>query len=136
MTIAEFVDSRLDMMLAHPNNWGSTEAFELQVLLLLELQMVLRCADVPRDSLRILLDAYASFMRKQRPDLGPRPVSTVLPNDPATISRYLEEFRESLESKLLPEPEESIPTAPTDLGTDIPVDPSSSKMPRAAQLPA
>lgn len=97
MTITNFIDERLDLMLAHPEHWGGAEAFESQVLLLLELQEVVRAnTDVSsQNSLRQLLDGYVAFLRPLFPDLGPRPLSSVL-NDQFVIATALEQFRASL----------------------------------------
>ena len=136
MTILNFIDERLDLMLAHPQSWGGAEAFELQVLLLLELRQVVR-ADVEvstQSSLRLLLDEYSAFLRPLFPELGPRPLSSEL-DDPSAIATPLGQFRESLAhepsiARVLPPP----PPAPTDLGLDVlvGVEGEEAVMPRKA----
>lgn len=135
MDIADYIEQRLDQMLARPLNWGGAEAFELQVLLLLELRDVLRAASVGSVSLRAHLDRYTTFLRTRRSDLGPRPLSAVT-DDLELIARLLEEFR-TLDGSLQhvrtsADPENDVPSAPTNLGLDVSVDPIDPTMPRAA----
>jgi len=89
----EFVNGRLDAMLTHPLNWGGAEAFELQVLLLLELREFLRNPNSPSSH----LERYSAFLRASHSDLGPRPLSAVS-DDIETIAQLLGQFRESLDS--------------------------------------
>lgn len=131
MDIAEFIDSRLDAMLSHPLNWGGPEAFELQVLLLLELRQFLRTPSAPSPSLRTHLDTYTGFIRTRRPELGARPLSSVI-GDAELIAQYLEEFRASLDVSRQSPSAASAPSAPENLGTDVEVTADEPTMPRAA----
>jgi hypothetical protein len=131
MVIAEFIDARLDEMLSHPLNWGGAEAFELQVLLLLELRQFLRGGSAPSPSLRTHLDAYSSFLRMRFPALGPRPLSAVS-SDAEEIARHLEEFRASLSVPGEGPSVASAPPAPDSLGIDVEVTAEEPTKPRAA----
>lgn len=138
MTITSFIDERLDLMLAHPEHWGGAEAFESQVLLLLELREVVDAETEisSQSSLRQLLDGYVAFLRPLFPDLGPRPLSTIV-NDLVPIATALGQFRAFL-AEHTRQPNvgdaESPPPAPLDLGSDVVVDDDETKavMPRKA----
>lgn len=91
MGILEFIDARLDAMLAHPLAWGGAESFELQVLLLLELRFFLDDPAAPRS----LTAAYSEFLRASRPDLGARPLSAAT-EDCEDIAKMLARFRAEL----------------------------------------
>ena len=139
MSISNFVEERLDLMLAHPENWGSAESFELQVLLLLEIRKAL---DSPvqlsgQHSLRQLLDVYAGFLRPKFPDLGPRPLSALIPEDLSAIAVALQQFREALSAAgdgeaSAVDVSSSPPPAPERLGDDVRVDAVTAGMPRKA----
>lgn len=138
MNIASFIDERLDLMLAHPEHWGDAEAFESQILLLLEIQEVMRAeTDVSsQTSLRQLLDGYVAFLRPLFPDLGPRPLSSVV-EDQRVIASALEQFRARLgvrDRQRSPGNSEAPPPAPVELGSDVVVDDDDTKavMPRKA----
>lgn len=131
MDVAEFLDARLDAMLAHPLNWGGAEAFELQVLLLLELRQFLRRPSAPAPSLRTHLDAYSSFLRGRWPDLGPRPLSAIS-DDVEVIAQGLDEFRATQDRSGSTTLSGPAPSAPEQLGTDVAVTPDTSTKPRVA----
>lgn len=131
MDVAEFIDARLDAMLAHPLNWGGAEAFELQVLLLLELRQFLRQPLPPSKSLRTHLDGYSSFIRERRPDMGPQPLSAVT-DDIEAIARELDDFRAALAVSTESAPPVATPSAPDSLGLDVEVTSEAPTKPRAA----
>lgn len=61
-----FVECRLEAMLAQPGAlWGSLEAFELQVLTLLEVLQVMRGHDLNADKPSTLIADYAKFKGSQ-----------------------------------------------------------------------
>jgi hypothetical protein len=135
-TIPDFIEERLDSMLANPEFWGDAEAFELQVILLLEIRTALRTPRTPAESLRWILDQYYSFLRARRPDAPPQPLSAVVGEDFGLIAGHLQGFREHL-SRIATDAEagsesEDPPSAPPDLGVDVAVDVQHSRMPRAA----
>lgn len=131
MDIAEFIDARLDAMLSHPLNWGGAEAFELQVLLLLELRQFLHSPSEPSSSLRAHLDQYTHFLRARRPDLGARPLS-VVSDDHELIAQHLEAFRLAIRSVPATTPASEPLPAPESLGTDVEVTPDEPTLPRVA----
>ena len=129
MTIATFVDERLDAMLARPKYWGSAEAFETQVLLLLEMREHLTSGLVGQQSLRAFQDRYNAFMRRHVPELGTRPLFAVV-TDVTRIAALLQQFRaEPLEAT----PVEPMPIAPQSLGADIDVHGGFALMPRGSE---
>ena len=131
MDIIEFIESRLDAMLSHPLNWGGAEAYELQVLLLLELRQFARTpATTPSISLRLHLDAYSKFLRLSRPELGPRPLSAVS-DDVESIAQRMQEFSASLTPTTIPSTID-FPAAPETLGEDVEVVAYQPTKPRAA----
>lgn len=135
-TISDFIDQRLDAMLASPEFWGDAEAFELQVILLLELKTALRAPRPPSESLRWILDEYYRFLRARRPDSPPQPLSAVVGEDFDLIAGLLQGFREHLGAMAARAEtageDEDVPSAPLQLGTDVAVGVEPSRMPRAA----
>lgn len=130
MDIDEFINARLDVMLAHPLRWGGAEAFELQVLLLLELQRLLRDPASRHQGPREHVAEYTAFLQTAWEDLGPRPLSAVT-SDLGEIARELSRFRAATSEPDVASPDGPAPSAPEDLGRDVVVGPDSS-MPRAA----
>ena len=132
--ISDFIEERLDLMLAHPKNWGTAEAYELQVLLLLELRLYVDSSYESINSLRIIQDQYSEFLTSGFPNLGPRPLSAIT-EDTATIARSLDAFRQSISvtchNFAHAEPEPTSPMAPQELGSDVDVKSGSiATMPR------
>lgn len=135
-TISDFIDQRLDSMLANPEFWGNAEAFELQVILLLEMKAALHAPRASQESLRWILDEYHAFLRARRPGAPPQPLSAVVGEDFGLIAGYLQGFREHLRSVAGPGDvngeDEDVPSAPPVLGVDVAVGVEHSRMPRAA----
>ncbi len=127
MNIEEFIDGRLDAMLAHPEHWGDAEAFEMQVLLLLELRQFLRAPASPSQSLRMQTDLYSDFIRARYPEVGPRPLSAA-GYEASSIAHCMEQFRTFSST---PAPAEPPPAAPDGLGLDVDVSQDNTTMPRA-----
>lgn len=130
MNIEEFIDGRLDAMLAHPEYWGEAEAFEMQVLLLLELRQFLKTPATPSQSLRIQTDLYSEFIRTRHPEVGPRPLSAA-GYDANSIANCMEHFRAFSSASNTPSPAEPPPPAPNGLGVDVDVSQDNTTMPRA-----
>jgi hypothetical protein len=85
-----YLDARLDGMLARPRAWGSPEAFELQVLLLLEVRQV-----VVREAQRtgaVRDREYVQFLAERLPEHGCRALSATF-SDHETIAEHLRAFR-------------------------------------------
>lgn len=130
MNIEEFIDGRLDAMLAHPEHWGDAEAFEMQVLLLLELRQFLRAPASPSQSLRMQTDLYSDFLRARYPEVGPRPLSAA-GYEASSIAHCMEQFRTFSSGSSTPAPAEPPPAAPDGLGLDVDVSQDNTTMPRA-----
>lgn len=82
------LEQTLTAILANPTPmWGNSEAYELQVLMLLQLRYQL-----PPN---VLIRRYSIFMKERSPDLGCRILSS-LEEDMATLGKHLKAFRESL----------------------------------------
>lgn len=85
----ELIDQRLDAMLMHaPEYWGSAEAYELQVLLLLELRYG------PHEQ-AFFMQGYSTFLQERRPEVGCRSLAAVESNV-GVIAETLHEFRSEL----------------------------------------
>lgn len=132
--IDDFVKTRLDQMLTYPENWGGPEAYELQVLLLIEIEMLMANRLAEADSLRLVLDRYSMFLQKELPSLGARPLSTVI-DDFEKLSEHLTRFRQSLDGVSHHDGTSLFeyvgPDAPEGLGSDVAVEPAQTTMPRA-----
>lgn len=93
----ELLDTTLDEMLDHPDTdhgfdhglWGSTESYELQVLLLLELRFFPHARNE-------LMQNYFMFFRPKFPDLGARPVSALRRVSAHDLAAHFRAFREDL----------------------------------------
>ena len=129
MTTATFVEERLDAMLARPKCWGSAEAFETQVLLLLEMREHLSSGLFGQESLRALQDRYNTFMRSKVSELGARPLCAVL-TDVNRIAALLTEFRAQ---PVHAAPFEPTPVAPQSLGADVDVHQGVTRMPHGSE---
>lgn len=93
-----FINERLDSMLTNPTNWGCAEAFEAQVILLLEINEHSQLGLVGQKSIREFQNSYNEFMRTKIPDLGARPLCTIV-EDVRKIASLLSEFRAQLLTK-------------------------------------
>jgi len=97
-TIVSWVDQRMDDMLSAPRMWGSDEAVELQMLLLLELRaLALRPEELTTDPRRIL-DAYAAYVAKTYPKTPNLPLSQIVATDHLglELAAALRKFREQM----------------------------------------
>ncbi len=89
--VKEWLEKRLDNILARPEMWGGQEAVELQVLQLLELRTFLNDS---ASNQREVLDRYQEFSRKKFRK-GPMPVSA-RNLDWTELTTHLKEFRMEL----------------------------------------
>jgi hypothetical protein len=98
-TLLQFIDKRLDSLIAKPALWGGRESVELQVLQLLELRaVVLRPSADTRDIFNQLQHSYERFVRKSIPNAPPAPLSALLSDeDTPRLTRLLGEFRQAWE---------------------------------------
>lgn len=100
------LEARLDVMLAYPRPeaWASnTEAFEAQVLLLLELRYA---SDLGfnGDNMVPLQEQYSAFLRPRFPKCGCRPLSAIT-DDLGVLRQALGAFRSALRQKYARPPE-------------------------------
>lgn len=96
--IVTWVDERIEDMLAAPRMWGSDEAVELQVLLLLEIRtLALRPEELAANP-RCILDAYAAYLTKTYPAKPNRPLSQIVETDHLglTLAAALRPFRDQM----------------------------------------
>jgi hypothetical protein len=98
--IVTWVDQRIEDMLSAPRMWGSDEAIELQMLLLLELRaLALRPEEITADPRRIL-DAYAAYLAKTYPKTPNRPLCQIIETDHSglRLAAELRKFKNQLVS--------------------------------------
>jgi hypothetical protein len=89
------LDGRLDAMLnIRPKLWGSPEAYELQVLLLLELRFA-GVLHPHAQNTRAINERYSTFLRRSFTEAGCRPLSSIT-DDFILIAQTLSAFRRSL----------------------------------------
>jgi hypothetical protein len=75
-----WIDTRIENMLAAPRAWGSNEAIEMQVLLLLEMRaLVLNPRELATP--RRVFDAYATYLSKTYPTMPHRPLFQIVETD-------------------------------------------------------
>jgi hypothetical protein len=91
--IVKALDDRISAMLDRPAIWGGPEAYELQLLLLIEIRYSLRRND--------LQTAYAKFLSEVYPLAGARPASATT-NDLTFIASLLKQFYGGLLSRFKP----------------------------------
>jgi hypothetical protein len=129
--LTRFLARRFEEMLVHPDCWGSAEAYELQALLLLEMQLVSSRVASEDESLLTLNERYAAFLHAEYPDLGVRPLSAIT-GDYVAIADSLRKFRDSLVQRVdagmvSPRPPSE---ARRHLGRDVQLAKNSTVMPR------
>jgi hypothetical protein len=79
--IVTWVDQRMEDMLSAPRMWGSDEAVELQMLLLLELRALALWPEELTADPRRILDAYAAYLAKTYPKTPNRPLHQIIEAD-------------------------------------------------------
>lgn len=87
----EFVERRLKEMFIRPGRWGGAEAFEMQVLLLLEIRYVMKS---PGDN-RNFVELYSGFLQRESANAGCRAMSASN-KDVRQIAQVMKRFRDSL----------------------------------------
>lgn len=90
----KFIKERLDSILARPEMWGSNEAMELQVLLLLDILAFHRVRLCPA---RFVIDRYTKFIQSHNL-LSTKPLSQHF-KDAKDITKLLGEFRDQIEAE-------------------------------------
>lgn len=77
-----WIDERTAKILATPRAWGSDEAVEMQVLLLLELRAVALSPQQEAAAPGRLVDAYAMYLSKTYPTQPHRSLCQIVEPDP------------------------------------------------------
>jgi hypothetical protein len=99
-TVLRWANERLDAMLGAPPMWGSNEAVEMQVLLLLELRALALRPEASEASSDAVFELYTAFLRQRFPERGPAPLCEI---EGAPFQETLAEFRRLLDRRLLAE---------------------------------
>jgi hypothetical protein len=92
-TVVRWVDQRIEAVLAAPPMWGSPEAVELQVLLLLEVRALALRPDQTLAEPRRVLDTYIAHLAQRFPQGGSRPLHELIAGDDEVCSKLAEELR-------------------------------------------
>jgi hypothetical protein len=99
-TVLHWANERLDALIGAPPMWGSNEAVEMQVLLLMELRaLALR----PQESIaspEAVFELYTTFLRQTFPERGPAPLCEL---EGAPFQQTLRSFRQLLEARIIKE---------------------------------
>ena len=80
-TLLGWIDERLENMLATPRAWGSDEAIEMQVLVLLEMRAVVLRPEQEAETPGRLVDAYMTYLANAYPHEPHRPLSQIVEHD-------------------------------------------------------
>lgn len=80
-SLVDWVDDRMARMLATPRAWGSDEAVEMQVLLLLQLRALALRPELQAEASSSLVDAYIAYLAKTYPDKPRRPLYQIVEPD-------------------------------------------------------
>jgi hypothetical protein len=80
-TIVGWVDRRIEDMLAAPRMWGSDEAVEMQLLVLLEMRALATRPDQELANPSRILDAYNAYLAKRFPAKPHRPMCRIVEPD-------------------------------------------------------
>lgn len=80
-TILRWIDKRLSDMLATPRAWGSDEAVEAQVLLLLQFRMLTLQPDFDNGDPGLLVDQYMDYLKRAYPQKPNQPLHQIVPAD-------------------------------------------------------
>jgi hypothetical protein len=92
-TVVRWVDQRIEAMLDALPMWGSPEAVELQVLLLLEVRALALRPDQTLAEPRRVLDTYIAHLAQRFPQGGSRPLHELITGDDEVCSKLAEELR-------------------------------------------
>lgn len=110
MTTIEFVNERLDAMLARPKMWGGAEAIELQVILLLE--FLAKDALPDQDPNEWIMRRYLPFIRKALSSNAPWLLSGHFSSDVDSLVKQLAAFRALVTRELDRSPRQVFAPAP------------------------
>ncbi len=94
--LVEYIDRRLDAMLAAPAMWGTDEAVELQALQLLDLRTLAFAPENRSGKPRATLDDYAGFLRRKFPEAPTLNLAALLEREGRQheLAAILGEFRD------------------------------------------
>lgn len=92
-TVVHWVDQRLDAVLAAPPMWGSPEAVEMQVLLLLEMRALALRPEQELAEPRRILDTYLAYLARQFPRRVGAPLCELVAPDDEGCGRLAQELR-------------------------------------------
>lgn len=73
-----WIDERIKAMFESPRSWGSDEAIEMQVLLLLEMRAVAIGEDTPLD----VVETYNAYLTRTFPTKPNRPLFQIVESEP------------------------------------------------------
>ena len=96
-TVVHWVDRRIEAMLAAPPMWGSPEAVEMQVLLLLEMRSLALRPEQTLVEPRRVLDTYIAHLAQRFPRQGARPLHELIASDDEDCSKLAGELRRFIE---------------------------------------
>ncbi len=80
-TIMHWIDKRMSDMLAAPRAWGSDEAIEAQVLLLLQFRMLTLQPEFDNGDPGLLVDQYMDYLTRTYPKNPNQPLHQIVPTD-------------------------------------------------------
>lgn len=103
--ILGWIEERTNDLLETPRAWGSDEAVEMQVLLLLELRALVLQPERELESPRRILDTYLAYLNKTYPRKPNRPLFQIVEEDELghNLGRELRHFLDALGPTLLEE---------------------------------
>ena len=105
-TVVHWVDRRVEAMLAAPPMWGSSEAVEMQVLLLMQVRSLALRPEQEIEEPRRILDTYLAYLARRFPKREQAPLfELVAPDDEdyTKLSGDLREFAATLREGMLEE---------------------------------
>lgn len=104
-TILRWIDKRTSDMLAAPRAWGSDEAIEMQMLLLLQFRALALRPDFDQGDPGSLVDDYMEYLTRAYPGRPHTPLHRIIESDPLgfNIAGELEKVIRSFTDRLLEE---------------------------------
>lgn len=101
-TILHWIDKRMSDMLAAPRAWGSDEAIEMQVLLLLQFRALTLRPDFDQGDPGSLVDDYMEYLTRAYPKHPHRPLHQIVEPDPlgfhiaGELKKIIQTFTQSM----------------------------------------
>jgi hypothetical protein len=97
LSTLEWIDERLDTLLAHPGQWGQSEAVEMQFLLLIEMRVHSMDPAWEHENQGYVFETYCAYLKKKFPKWH-GPASQLVkedPNGPSSMAlvEVLKDFR-------------------------------------------